>query len=135
MIRNDLRLKRSLLGRLLNHSVRHVGGHAASCDPADYDGGDWAWEFLRRNRHYIADWRSSVPRHLPSITLKDGTQLLRLRRRFPLAEKWGLYAFANPVLGGPRAPVFWHANILKRMVRLNARKPHERDHVSASLQS
>jgi len=113
----------------LNHSVRTIAGHAASCDPADYGVGDWAWEFLRRNQHYAADWRCSVPRHLPSITLIDGTQLLRLRRRFPLAEKWGLYAFADPVLCAHRAPVFWHANALKRMVRLNARKPHERDHV------
>jgi Family of unknown function (DUF6499) len=127
--RNDLRWKRSLLGRLLNHSVGSIGGHAASCDPADYDLGDWAWEFLRRNQHYVADWRSSVPRHLPSITLKDGTQLLRLRRRFPRAEKWGLYAFADPALCAHRAHLFWHANALKRMVRLNAKKPHERDQI------
>ncbi len=72
--------------------------HAAFCDCADYAGADWAWEFLRRNEHYIADWRSSVPRHLPSVTLNDGTQLLRLRRRFPRAEKWGLYACADPGL-------------------------------------
>jgi hypothetical protein len=116
----------------VNHSVRSIGDRAASCNPADYDVGDWAWEFLRRNQQYVADWRSSVPQYLPCITLKDGTQLLRLRRRFPLAEKWGLYAFANPVLCAPRAPVFWHANALKRMVRLNAKKPHERDHVSPS---
>jgi hypothetical protein len=55
---------------------------------------------------------------------------LRLRRRFPRAEEWGLYAFANPLLCAHRAPVFWHANALKRMVRLHAKKPDERDHVS-----
>lgn len=93
--------------------------------PADYDGGDWAWEFLRRNADYIADWRSSLPQHLPCITLSDGTRLLRLRRRFPRAEKWGLYAFADPGLCAHKAAAFWHANALKRVVRLNARKPGE----------
>ncbi|WP_271592020.1 DUF2285 domain-containing protein [Bradyrhizobium sp. CCBAU 65884] len=99
--------------------------HAASCIPADYDGGDWAWEFLRRNADYVADWRSSVPQHLPCITLNDGTKLLRLRRRFPRAERWGLYAFADPRLCAHEAIAFWHTNTLKRVVRLNARKPVE----------
>jgi hypothetical protein len=96
--------------------------HAALCDPAEFDGGDWAWEFLRRNQDYVADWRSSVPRHLPYVTLQDGTRLLRLRRRFPRAEKWGLHTFPDPKLCAHQAPVFWHANVLKRVVRLNAGK-------------
>ncbi len=100
-------------------------GHAAPCSPAGYDGGDWAWEFLRRNQDYIADWRCSVPRHLPYITLKDGTQLLRLRRRYPRAEKWGLHAFPDPKLCAHQAPAFWHAKALKRVVRLNAGKVDE----------
>lgn len=96
---------------------------AASCGRADYDGGDWAWEFLRRNPDYIADWRSSGPKHLPCITLCDGTKLLRLRRRFLRAEKWGLHAFSDPRLCAQKTNVFWHANALKRVVRLNAKWP------------
>ncbi|WP_440210830.1 DUF2285 domain-containing protein [Bradyrhizobium elkanii] len=115
----------------MNHSVASSCGrtddHAASCDSTDYAGVDWAWEFLRRNEDYIADWRSSVPRHLPCVRLKDGIQLLRLRRRFPRAEKWGLYTFADPRLCPHRAPVFWHTGALKRVVRLAARAPNERD--------
>lgn len=115
----------------MNHPVtapsRCVGEHTASCDRADFDGGDWAWEFLRRNQDYVADWRCSVPRHLPCVTLVDGTQLLRLPRRFPRAEQWGLYALANPTLCAHEAFVFWHANALKRVVRLKAQKPRERD--------
>lgn len=113
----------------MNRSVNSKAGrdddHAASCAPAAYDGGDWAWEFLRRNVDYVADWRRSVPQRLPCITLNDGTKLLRLRRRFPQAEKWGLYAFADPRLGAHEATAFWHANALKRVVRLNARRPNE----------
>lgn len=123
----DPRRKSYLRGRLLNHSVGSSRGRtdALSCGAADYDGADWAWEFLRRNQDYIADWRSSVPRHLPCITLKDGTRLLRLRQRFPRAEKWGLYAFADPRRCALDATVVWHANALKRVVRLSARMPNE----------
>ncbi|WP_063684680.1 DUF2285 domain-containing protein [Bradyrhizobium stylosanthis] len=105
------------------HAHRDAGDIAIVCNPAAYDGSDWAWEFLRRNEDYRTDWRASVPRHLPWITLIDGTRLLRLRRRFPRAEKWGLFAFADPRLGADQTPVFWHANALKRVVRLNATRP------------
>ncbi|WP_316168443.1 MULTISPECIES: DUF2285 domain-containing protein [unclassified Bradyrhizobium] len=113
------------MNRSVNSKGRRDDDHAASCAPAAYDGGDWAWEFLRRNDDYIADWRCSIPRHLPCITLNDGTKLLRLRRRFLQAEKWGLYAFADPRLCAHETTAFWHANALKRVVRLNARKPKE----------
>ncbi|MGX9431160.1 MULTISPECIES: DUF2285 domain-containing protein [Bradyrhizobium] len=99
------------------------GARAAFLDATGFDASDWAWEFLRRNPDYIGEWRSAVPRHLPCITLKDGTQVLRLPRRFPRAEKWGLSAFADPGLDAPKVPVFWHAHALKRIVRLDARKP------------
>ena len=92
----------------------------ASRGPASYDASDWAWEFLRRNPDYAVDWRSSVPRHLSHVTLQDGTQLLRLRRRFPRAERWGLYAFADPAIASRQAPVFWHMAALKQVVRLRA---------------
>jgi hypothetical protein len=113
----------------VNSLRRHSGDHAES--RAGYDAGDWAWEFLRRNEHYIADWRCSVPRHLPYVTLSDGTKLLRLRRRFPRAEQWGLYAFADPSFPGRDAPVFWHAEALKRVVRLNAEKQRGRGDASS----
>ncbi|UWU66138.1 DUF2285 domain-containing protein [Bradyrhizobium sp. NC92] len=113
------------MNRSVNSKQGEDSDHATCCSPSSYDGGDWAWEFLRRNADYVADWRSSVPQHLPYITLNEGTKLLRLRRRFPQAEKWGLYAFADPRLCAHQTPAFWHANALKRVVRLNARKPNE----------
>lgn len=120
-IGQDVLARKLRLGQPVNHPVnshrRSTGGDAES--RADYDAGDWAWEFLRRNEDYIADWRCAVPRHLPYVTLGDGTKLLRLRRRFPRAEQWGLYAFADPALSGRDARVFWHAKALKRVVRMN----------------
>jgi hypothetical protein len=90
---------------------------------SSFDPSDWAWEFLRRNRDYRAAWRSSVPHRLPCITLKDGTRVLRLRRRFPRAEQWGLYAFADPSLAARDAPVFWHSEAFGQVVRLRAAPP------------
>ena len=52
-----------------------------------------AWEYLRRNPDYRRDWRISAPGRPRSISLIDGTMLLRARRRFPRAEAWGLYSF------------------------------------------
>ena len=108
----------------MNHSVNSDSRRASdeTNARAHYDASDWAWEFLRRNQDYVTDWRCSVPRHLPYVTLSDGTRLLRLRRRFPGAEQWGLYAFADPKLAGREAPVFWHAEALRGVVRLNTAK-------------
>lgn len=94
---------------------------AVSCDTDGYDASDWAWEFLRRNADYAADWRSSVPQRLVVTTLCDGTRLLRLPRRFPRAEKWGLHAFADPMKCARGTPVFWLPDALRRTVRLRAR--------------
>jgi hypothetical protein len=103
---------------------------AVACGPASYDPSDWAWEFLRRNPDYSADWRSSVPRRLPLVTLKDGTRLLRLRRRFPRAERWGLYAFADPLMAARQAPVFWHMGALKRVIRVRAAPAKHRENLT-----
>jgi hypothetical protein len=82
-----------------------------------FDPTDWAWEFLRRNAGYQADWRAGTPRSFRCVQLRDGTALLRLRRRYPRAERWGLYAFANPVRAARKSPVFWLPATSSRAVR------------------
>ncbi len=52
-----------------------------------------AWEYLRRNCRYRADWRLSFPGRPLPLKLVDGTVLLRARRRFSRAESWGLCMF------------------------------------------
>jgi hypothetical protein len=71
-----------------------------------------------------------VPRRLSHVTLKDGTRLLRLRRRFPRAERWGLYAFADPSVAARQAPVFWHMAALKQVVRVRAASPTHRENLA-----
>jgi hypothetical protein len=95
-----------------------VASHRPAVDAQDSS--DWAWEFLRRNSAYRRDWRASVPRHLPVVTLRDGTRLLRLRRRYPRAERWGLYAFADPSKTLCEEPVFWLPGTYGRLLRARA---------------
>jgi hypothetical protein len=111
------------LEHLVTVSNYRTGDHATHCDLAGFDGCDWAWEFLRLNKDYVADWRCAVPRRLPCIDLIDGTRMMRLPRRSPRAERWGLHAFANPTLCAHEVPVFWHPNALRRVIRIHARKP------------
>ncbi|MCK1274406.1 DUF2285 domain-containing protein [Bradyrhizobium sp. 61] len=98
-----------------------------------YDLSDWAWEFLRRNPDYAKEWRASVPRRLPVVTLSDGTQMLRLRRRYPRAERWGLYAFADPSVAARQAPVFWLPSVNRRLVRARYAKPAHRNEEASPL--
>lgn len=103
------------------HVHRVVPASGGSADEPDaYDPSDWAWEFLRRNPEYRATWRAAVPNRLPYVTLADGTQLLRLRRRYPHAERWGLYAFTDPSMPARKAPVFWLSSATRRVVRVRS---------------
>lgn len=108
-------------------------GAASTCEPTlPLDMSDWAWEFLRRNPAYRSDWRASIPRRLPVVTLHDGTRLLRLRRRYPRAERWGLFAFTDPASAAPAAPVFWLPGIQGRLIRARGSRttPIETDAVA-----
>lgn len=52
-----------------------------------------AWEYLRRNADYCRDWRLSAPGRPRALRLHDGAVLIRARRRFARAERWGLLSF------------------------------------------
>lgn len=116
----------------LNAAVRQDDASGIAVEQHAYDSADWAWEFLRRNPDYRAQWRAAVPRHLPYLTLSDGTQLLRLRRRFPRAEQWGLYAFADPFRPARSAPVFWLPTATRRVVRARCAMPKPRTDAAPS---
>jgi hypothetical protein len=75
---------------------------AWECSVDDYaytrglDHTGWAWEFLRRNEDYQRDFRINRAGHpLPTKHI-SGAVVLRLRRRFLDAQKWGLHCFADP---------------------------------------
>lgn len=99
--------------------VRRTGQRGEPADgDAAYDSSDWAWEFLRRHPDYRQDWYRAVPRSMPVVRLNDGTELLRLRRRYPAAERWGLYALTDPSTPARSKPVFWLPTHARRMIRV-----------------
>ena len=64
---------------------------------------------------YRSDWRAT-PRCVHAVVLSDGTVLLRMRRRYLRAEKWGLFAFANPLRPACKTSVFWLPHMWRRTI-------------------
>jgi hypothetical protein len=65
---------------------------------------------------YKSDWRAT-PRCGHAIVLSDGTTLLRMRRRYLRAERWGLFAFADPLRPACKTSVFWLPHMSRRTIR------------------
>lgn len=82
----------------------------------------WAWECLRRNPGYARDFRRNRPGQPRPIKLKSSTTLLRQRRRFLDAEKWGLLNFADPKVSAAQADVFWTRDALPGGVDVSLRR-------------
>lgn len=72
----------------------------------------WAWEYLRRNPEYRRAYRLSRPGRQRPIQLHTGAVLIRERRRWPDAEKWGLLTFSDPDEACDEANVFWRPDLL-----------------------
>ena len=72
----------------------------------------WAWEHLRRNPDYQRDYRRARAGRQRPVHLSTGATLIRERRRWPDAEKWGLLTFADPEQSALDADVFWSPSLL-----------------------
>ena len=53
----------------------------------------WAWEFLRRNPAYIADWQEAGARESALKYLSPTMVLKQQAEPDPRPEVWGLYSF------------------------------------------
>lgn len=85
----------------------------------------WAWEFLRRNPGYRADYRavrSSLP--LPQ-TLQSGSVLYVAKDNQQDAKPWGLLSFVDPNIIAVDADVFWRPNLLAGALRVKLTRPNE----------
>jgi hypothetical protein len=65
---------------------------------------------------YRSDWRAT-PRCVHAIVLPNETTLLRMRRRYLRAERWGLFAFADPLRPACKTSVFWLPHMSRRTIR------------------
>jgi hypothetical protein len=95
----------------------------------------WAWEFLRRNETYQRDFRTNRAGHPLPIKHISGAVVLRLRRRFLDAEKWGLHCFADPQMSAYAAHVFWLADQTKSSVSCTLRSANDNEVGALSLAS
>ncbi len=77
---------------------------------------DWAWEFLRRNPDYSADYCESRARTAKATTHPSGVRIYRARGYHHNAKKWGLAVFANPDLNACQTDVFWSQEALNHCV-------------------
>lgn len=77
-----------------------------------WPGPAWAWEFLRRNPDYRRAYRIGSDGFRNCIPLNLGGQIVRMRKRQPVAERWGLCLFENPDICANKAHIFWHPDYL-----------------------
>lgn len=79
---------------------------------------EWAWQFLRRNHHYQADWQLELCVHehnggdvrptfitLPEFQITPGTDDKSKGKDYYL-EAYGLYSLPNPEQAAPIKPMF-----------------------------
>lgn len=78
----------------------------------------WAWEFLRRNVEYQRECRHASDLLPTPLILPSGASFIRLEKRFPAANKWGLLTFADPEKAAIDANVFWCPELLAGAVRV-----------------
>ncbi|MFW0766437.1 transcriptional regulator domain-containing protein [Trabulsiella odontotermitis] len=70
---------------------------------------DFAWEYLRRNKHYIADWELSK-----NSKSRPGIQSSLDR---DAEKKWGLLKYADPSEKNPKN-VFWSPELSSKSARV-----------------
>lgn len=77
---------------------------------------DWAWEFLRRNPDYRADYYESRVRTTKTVSHPSGIRIHRARGHHHNAKKRGLAVFANPDLNALQTDIFWSQEVLSHSV-------------------
>ena len=79
----------------------------------------WAWEFLRRNRLFLADAAREPVGTLSVRKACPNTLLIRPRTDQTAADRWGLAFFPDPAANGYEAQAFWSGSQFPRQVQLH----------------
>jgi hypothetical protein len=82
-----------------------------------------AWEFLRRNRSYVEDWKHLAVRHNPDMAMLTGMASTDVTPEIlaviDVACTWGLLWLADPALDCRTARVFWQSDVSPLIVSLS----------------
>ncbi|MEM6554385.1 MAG: DUF2285 domain-containing protein [Pseudomonadota bacterium] len=93
----------------------------------------WGWEFMRREPGLIRTARRARLRHPVVAHRRDGKSIIRLRRRCPQAEEYGLQFFPDPSLSAFETVPFWLPDALSDSLSANLALTHERRAKDAGL--
>lgn len=80
------------------------------------DRAGWAWEFLRRNQHFCADFKNHDDDLNTKITELGSIHCIEMGQRNLVAEKWHLLTFASLDLSACGSHVFWDASSLPQLL-------------------
>jgi|SRR6185437_11310367 len=80
---------------------------------------EWAWEFMRRNPDFIADWKQAQSQY--AFYGQDGATTIVLAMTDDLIlRKWGCLYASSPEEDSRSASVFWSPEICGGVLHLNA---------------
>jgi len=74
----------------------------------------WSWEFKRRDEVLRKAALKARAQRPIILTRSDGAKLIRLRRRSPEAEAFGLQYFPDPHLSALQTSVFWIPEVFSK---------------------
>jgi hypothetical protein len=80
-------------------------------------GPQWAWEFLRRNAEFRADWRTAQLEYGLSGYAPPVTMMVSLYDT-PMLSKWGLLYCTSPNDDARTAGVFWNPGLCSTVLRI-----------------
>ncbi len=80
-------------------------------------GPQWAWEYLRRNAEFRADWRTAQLEYGLSGYDPPTTMMLS-QYDIPMLSKWGLLYCTSPNEDARTACVFWNPDLCPTVLRL-----------------
>lgn len=87
----------------------------------------WAWEYLRRDPHYIEDSKSMAPEDISELEVCHSIKVYKSRVAQTIAERWGLVMMVDPGLNAIDANAVWTASAFPDQVAINVvpRNPGE----------
>ncbi len=93
--------------------AKRLEDHAYTCE---LDGAGWAWEFLRRNKHFAEDFKNHGDNQNARLVEHNSIHCIEMEKRNVVAEKWHLLTFASLELNICRPHIFWDAASLPQLL-------------------
>lgn len=94
-------------------------GYAAYVYTTNFTHREWAWEFLRENPGFVADWQSESNGFAVG-QVSDLRRTILERDAAPGLTRWGVKYSSMPTLDAGTASVFWSPEIAADVLRMYA---------------